>query len=176
MDLTSFALLKKIEKQIKEGNFAGTDGVGISKIEQTTTSTADDGNNVITVTLTNGTTSTFKVQNGSKGSKGDTGATGSAGKDGTNGTSVTVSKVSESTADGGSNVVTFSDGKTVTIKNGSKGSAGSNGKDGTNGTNGKDGLSITAINLVQDATGVITSGTATLSDNSVIDITITTAE
>ena len=173
MDLTSFALLKKIEKQIKEGNFAGEDGVGISKIEQTTKSTADDGNNVITVTLTNGATSTFTIQNGSKGSKGDT---GSAGKDGTNGASVTVSNVSESTVDGGSNVVTFSDGKTVTIKNGSKGSAGSNGKDGTNGTNGKDGLSITAINLVQDATGVITSGTATLSDNSVIDITITTAE
>lgn len=43
---------------------------------------------------------------------------------GANGTSVTVKSVSESTADGGSNVVTFSDGKTVTIKNGSKGSSG----------------------------------------------------
>lgn len=46
-----------------------------------------------------------------------------AGK-GEDGTSVTVTKVSESTADGGSNVVTFSDGKTLTIKNGSKGSPG----------------------------------------------------
>lgn len=41
--------------------------------------------------------------------------------DGVDGTSVTVKSVSESTADGGSNVVTFSDGKTVTVKNGSKG-------------------------------------------------------
>ena len=48
------------------------------------------------------------------------------GKNGTNGTSVTVSSVSESTADGGSNVVTFSDGKTLTVKNGSKGSNGVN--------------------------------------------------
>lgn len=51
----------------------GADGVGVSSVEQTTTSTADDGNNVITVTLSNGTTSTFTVQNGSKGSKGDKG-------------------------------------------------------------------------------------------------------
>lgn len=34
------------------------------------------------------------------------------------GTSVTVSKVTESTAENGSNIVTFSDGKTLTIKNG----------------------------------------------------------
>lgn len=40
---------------------------------------------------------------------------------GNDGTSVTVASVSESTEDGGSNVITFSDGKTVTIKNGSKG-------------------------------------------------------
>lgn len=77
---------------------------------------------------------------------------------GSDGTSVTVSNVSESTEDGGNNVVTFSDGKTLTVKNGSKGSQGekgdqgiqgekgekgdpgTNGKDGTNGTNGKDGV------------------------------------
>lgn len=44
--------------------------------------------------------------------------------DGADGTSVTVQSVSESTADGGSNVVTFSDGKTLTVKNGGKGSNG----------------------------------------------------
>ena len=63
----------------------GKDGIGISSVKQTTTSAADDGNNVITVTLTNGTTSTFTVQNGSKGStgdKGDKGDTGANGKDG----------------------------------------------------------------------------------------------
>ena len=50
----------------------GNDGVSITSVKQTTTSTADDGNNVITVSLSNGTTSTFKVQNGSKGSAGKT--------------------------------------------------------------------------------------------------------
>lgn len=49
---------------------------------------------------------------------------GEAGKDGT---SVTVKSVSTSTADGGNNVVTFSDGKTLTVKNGSKGIAGEQG-------------------------------------------------
>ena len=44
--------------------------------------------------------------------------------DGVNGTSVTVSNVSSSSADGGNNVVTFSDGKTLTVKNGTKGSTG----------------------------------------------------
>ena len=44
--------------------------------------------------------------------------------DGQNGTSVTVSTVTESTEDGGTNVVTFSDGKTLNVKNGSKGSKG----------------------------------------------------
>ena len=48
---------------------------------------------------------------------------------GSAGTSVTITDVTESTADGGSNVVTFSDGKTLTIKNGTKGSNGDNGDD-----------------------------------------------
>lgn len=59
--------------------------------------------------------------------KGDPGTPGSNGKDGT---SVTVSNVSESTADGGTNVVTFSDGKKLNVKNGSKGSDGSPGATG----------------------------------------------
>lgn len=44
--------------------------------------------------------------------------------DGKDGTSVTVKSVSESTADGGSNVVTFSDGKTLHVKNGKTGGKG----------------------------------------------------
>lgn len=72
-------------------------------------------------------------EKGDKGDKGDTGATGASGKDGADGkdgTSVTVKSVSESSADGGNNVVTFSDGKTMTVKNGSKGSTGGKGADG----------------------------------------------
>lgn len=64
-----------------------------------------------------------------RGEKGEPGKDGAAGKDGVNGTSVTVASVKESSADGGENIITFSDGKTVTIRNGSKGSAGTNGND-----------------------------------------------
>ena len=60
-------------------------GAGIQKIEQTTTSTADGGNNVLTITLTDGTTTTFTVKNGSKGSAGSNGSNGKDGTPGSNG-------------------------------------------------------------------------------------------
>lgn len=130
----------------------GAAGVGIASIEQTTTSTADDGNNVFTVTLTNGTSATFTVQNGSKGSAG---ADGAAGKDGT---SVTVKSVSESSADGGDNVVTFSDGKTLTVKNGSKGSKGDTGDTGETGATGERGNSILNITTAPSSYTTATGG------------------
>lgn len=60
----------------------GADGVGIQSVVQTTTSAEDGGTNVITVTKTDGTTSTFQVKNGSKGSDGVPGADGKDGADG----------------------------------------------------------------------------------------------
>lgn len=51
-------------------------GVGIQSVEQTTTSAEDGGTNVVTVTKTDGTTSTFSIKNGSKGSTGQAGADG----------------------------------------------------------------------------------------------------
>jgi hypothetical protein len=60
------------------------------------------------------------------------------GEKGDPGTSVTVKSVSESTADGGSNVVTFSDGKKVNIKNGKNGKDGKDGKDGETPSKGTD--------------------------------------
>lgn len=48
----------------------GDQGVGITKVEQTTTSLEDGGINVVTVTLSNGQTFSFDVKNGSKGSHG----------------------------------------------------------------------------------------------------------
>lgn len=57
----------------------GTDGVGIASIKQTATSTTDGGNNVFAVTLTNGTSATFTVKNGSKGSTGNDGSNGADG-------------------------------------------------------------------------------------------------
>ena len=63
----------------------GKDGVGIQSVVQTTTPTEDGGTNVVTVTKTDGTTSTFTVRNGSKGSKGDTGPQGPQGDPGPQG-------------------------------------------------------------------------------------------
>lgn len=70
---------------------------------------------------------------GEQGLPGKDGRTPEKGKDyfdGKDGDSVTVSNVSESTEDGGSNIVTFSDGKTLTVKNGSKGGKGDKGDPG----------------------------------------------
>lgn len=60
----------------------GKDGVGIQSVDQTTTSTDDGGTNIITVTKSDGSSSTFQVRNGSKGSTGPAGADGAPGKDG----------------------------------------------------------------------------------------------
>ena len=84
----------------------GADGRGIKSIARTSGSGAAGTTDTYTITFTDNTTSTFTVYNG---------------KNGTNGTSVTVSKVTESTASGGTNVVTFSDGTTLNVKNGKDG-------------------------------------------------------
>jgi hypothetical protein len=99
---------------------------------------ADGISPTISVTsITGGHRIAITDKNGTKNIDVMDGVDGSAGKDGTNGkdgTSVTVTNVSTSNADGGSNVVTFSDGKTLTVKNGSKGSAGTAGKTPVRGT------------------------------------------
>ena len=67
------------------GNGGGTDGVGVESITQTTTSTEDGGSNIVTATLTDGTTSTFTIRNGSKGSQGEQGIQGIQGEPGADG-------------------------------------------------------------------------------------------
>ena len=104
---------------------AGTNG--------TNGSNGKDGNGIKSAVLNADYTLTLTFDNGTTYTtpsiRGATGATGTAGTNGKDGTSVTVKSVSESTADGGSNVVTFSDGKTLTVKNGKTGAAGADGKD-----------------------------------------------
>ena len=63
----------------------GDTGVGITSVVQTITSSKDDDNNIITVTLSDGQTSTFTVKNGSKGSQGEKGADGAKGDKGDKG-------------------------------------------------------------------------------------------
>lgn len=90
-------------------------GVGVQSVEQTTTSNADGGSNIVTVTLTDGTESTFTVKNGSKGSQGEKGDTGETGPQGPQG-------------------IQGEQGP-----KGDTGDKGDTGANGTNGTNGKDG-------------------------------------
>ena len=52
----------------------GENGVSIESVEQSITNDYDGGINVITLKLSNGKVSTFKIKNGEKGEKGDTGA------------------------------------------------------------------------------------------------------
>lgn len=74
--------------------------------------------------------------NGTNGKDGINGADGKDGIDGKDGTSVTVVSVKESSEDGGSNTVTFSNGMQLTIKNGEKGSQGAQGLQGEKGEQG----------------------------------------
>lgn len=100
------------------GGGTGSDGVGIASIVQTTKSNEDDGVNIITITLTDGSVHTFEVQNGSKGSQGNPGTNGTDGVSAThswNGTTLTVTSAS---------------GASSANLKGDKGETGTAGKDG----------------------------------------------
>lgn len=58
---------------------------------------------------------------------------------------------------------------------GDKGDTGAAGAKGADGSNGADGKSVKAIALTADGDGKITGGTVTLSDDSKLTITVTTA-
>lgn len=77
-DMIAFSDGETFQQKYDSGELKGDEGVGIQSVQQTTTSSADGGENVVTVTLTNGQKSTFKFKNGSRGSPG---ATPTKGKD-----------------------------------------------------------------------------------------------
>ena len=114
--------------------------------EQTATSEDDGGANVFTFTKADGKTATFTVKNGSKGSTGAAGPKGDVGPQGPIGPT------------------------------GPKGDQGEIGPAGAAGAKGATGAHVTAIALTKDSTGVITGGTASLSDGTSVPITVTVAE
>ncbi len=71
--------LKSLRGDKGEPGDNGDIGISIEKVEQTTISTEDMGENIITVTLSDGSSSTFQVKNGSKGSTGEAGSKGEKG-------------------------------------------------------------------------------------------------
>lgn len=109
----------------------GDTGTGIKSIERTAGNGAPGTIDTYTITYTDDSTSTYTVYNGKDG---EDGYTPKKGVDYFDGTSVTVQSVSESTEDGGNNVVTFSDGTELNVKNGSKGADGEPGKTPVKGT------------------------------------------
>lgn len=58
---------------------------------------------------------------------------------------------------------------------GAKGDKGDTGAAGAAGAKGADGKSVKALALTTDAAGKVTGGTCTLSDNSTVAVTVTTA-
>ena len=138
----------------------GQDGASVT-VTNVTTSDADGGTNV--VTFSDG--KTLNVRNGSKGSPGKDGSDGRDGQDGApgkDGTSVTVANVSESTADGGTNVVTFSDGKKLNVRNGSKGSDGAPGPAGSDGAPGRTPVKGTDYFTAADKQSIVNDALAAL--------------
>ena len=135
-DQTPEVLLGTFNLPVGEDGQQGNDGVGIESIEQTTKSHEDDGVNVITVKLTDGKTSTFNVENGSKGSTGAQGPAGQDGQNGQDGVGIDGITVEQSTFDGQPNVVTvhLSDDttKTFNVYNGHTGATGTAGTLNTN--------------------------------------------
>ena len=117
----------------------------------------DTGNGIKSTTMNNDYTLTIKFTDGTsyttpsiRGEKGDTGSKGAKGDKGDTGE------------------------QGIQGIQGEKGDKGDTGKDGTNGKNGTDGTSLTAISFTKDANGEIIGGTATLSDDSTIEISIVT--
>jgi len=74
-------------------------------------------------------------------------------QDGANGASVAVSYVSESTESGGSNTVNFTDGKTLTVKNGKDGAQGATGPQGPAYTLTEDDKALIVAQVIQSLGG-----------------------
>ena len=130
----------------------GPQGVSVTSVAQTTTSSADGGSNVVTVTLSDGKTSTFTVKNGSKGSqgeKGDKGDTGSEGPQGVQGIQGIQGPKGDTGADGAQGP---KGDQGEQGPKGDKGDKGDTGATGANGTNGKDGVSVSSVKQTTTST------------------------
>jgi hypothetical protein len=82
---------------------SGDDGISVTDVTQTITSTADGGVNVVTVTLSNGNTFSFNIRNGTKGSDGDKGS------------NATINGVKAISINSGTGIVASQQGDTMTL-------------------------------------------------------------
>lgn len=65
-----------LEEALRNNGSTSTPAVGIESVEQTVISDADQGENIVTVRLTDGTETEISIKNGSKGSEGEQGENG----------------------------------------------------------------------------------------------------
>ena len=118
--------LSLIQETLDAINKITTENRGVASITQT----VDDGVNTITVNLTDGTSESFTIKDGTNGTDGKDGTNG---KDGVGISSIDTTSSSES---GGTNTVTITmtddTSKSFSILNGVDGKDGKDGKDGTN--------------------------------------------
>lgn len=142
----------------------GKDGISVSSITQTTTSTESGGTNVITTTLSDGTTSTFSVMNGFEGAQGENGKDGTNGEDGA---TFTPSVSSEG-------VISFTNDKGLDNPSpanirGPQGPAGQDGKDGVDGQSATIAIGTVTTGEAGTQASVTNSGTST---NAIFDFVI----
>lgn len=156
IETATMTVLNGIDGQTGATGATGATGTAAGFGTPTATIDANVGTPGVTVTASGANTA--KVFNFAfKNLKGEPGIAGSTGEKGEKGDPFTYAD--------------FTSEQLAALK-GEKGDTGATGSAGSNGTDGK---SITAIALVTDANGAIVSGTATLSDDSTINISITTA-
>ncbi len=128
------------------------DALGIDHIEQTSTSTEDEGENVITFFFTDDTEKTFTIRNGSKGSKGEQGEKGEQGLQGEQG----IQGIQGIQGEKGEKGDTGAQGERGEqgLK-GDKGDTGAQGEKGEDGQDGQDGFSPTVSVSKTDKTTTI---------------------
>ena len=173
-----------------QGPKGATGATGAAAGFGTPTATIDNATGMPSVTVTASGEDTAKVfafafknlkgEKGEQGPAGEKGATGPAGPTGAAGAAGATGDAAgfgTPTASVDSNVGTPSVTVTASGPDTAKvfAFAFKNLK-GATGAKGDAGASVTAIELVKDASGAITSGTATLSDGTSVPITVTTAE
>lgn len=136
----------------------GDPGVSVTKV-------VVDSSNHLIITLSNGTTQDAGLVPTIAGKDGED------GKSGTDGVSPTVT--TKQTDTGAIITITDVNGDHVaSLSNGQDGKDGQDGQDGQDGKKGDTGAYVMAIALTKDETGLIVGGTATLSDNSSVEITV----
>ena len=138
----------------------GEQGVSITKVEKTSSDGLVD---TYTITFSNGTTTTYTVNNGANGLQGDKGEQGIQGEKGEQGVSIT--KVEKTSSDGlvDTYTITFSNGTTTTYTV----------NNGVNGSQGETGNGIVSIDKTSSPDSYTDVYTITFTDGTTYDFVVT---